>query len=79
MKPIATLMKPLHSIDLKTGKPVKATVERSDICAVPAAGVIAENVVAFEIARAMRDKFGGDSLREMKRNYHGYLEQIRKK
>ncbi len=79
MKPIATLTKPLHSVDLKTGKVAKATVERSDICAVPAAGVIAENVVAFELVRAMQEKFGGDSLREMKRNYHGYLEQIRRK
>ncbi len=78
MKPIATLMKPLHSIDLKTGKTAKASVERSDVCAVPAAGVIAENVVAFELARAMQEKFGGDSLREMKRNYHGYTEQISK-
>jgi len=75
MKPIATLTKPLLSVDLKTGKTVKATVERSDVCAVPAAGVIAENVVAFELARAMREKFGGDSLREMKRNYHGYIAQ----
>lgn len=79
MKPIATLMKPLQSIDLKTRKAVKATVERSDVCAVPAVGVIAENVVAFELARALQEKFGGDSLREMKRNYHGYLEQIRRK
>ncbi|MDD5259973.1 MAG: chorismate synthase, partial [bacterium] len=60
-------------------KAVKATVERSDVCAVPAAGVIAENVVAFELARSMQEKFGGDSLREMKRNYHGYMEQIRRK
>ncbi|MDD5354182.1 MAG: chorismate synthase, partial [bacterium] len=79
MKPIATLMKPLHSVDLRTGKAAKATVERSDVCAVPAAGVIAENVVAFELARSMQEKFGGDSLREMKRNYHGYMEQIRRK
>ncbi|MDD5491752.1 MAG: chorismate synthase [bacterium] len=79
MKPIATLMKPLHSVDLKTGKAAKATVERSDVCAVPAAGIIAENAVAFELARAMQEKFGGDSLREMKRNYHGYMEQIKNK
>ncbi|MDD5131684.1 MAG: chorismate synthase [bacterium] len=78
MKPIATLTKPLPSVDLKTGKAVKATVERSDVCAVPAAGVIAENVVAFELARAMQEKFGGDSLREMKRNYHGYIAQSSK-
>ncbi|MBI5554620.1 MAG: chorismate synthase [Elusimicrobia bacterium] len=79
MKPIATLIKPLQSIDLKTGKAAKATVERSDVCAVPAAGVIAENVVAFELVRAMQEKLGGDSLREMKRNYQGYMEQIRRK
>lgn len=78
MKPIATLMKPLRSIDLKTGKSAKATVERSDVCAVPAAGVIAENVVAFELARALQEKFGGDSLREMKRNYQGYIGQIKR-
>jgi chorismate synthase len=78
MKPIATLMKPLHSVDLKTGKAAKATVERSDVCAVPAAGVIAENAVAFELARAMQEKFGGDSLHEMIRNYHEYAEQIKK-
>lgn len=78
MKPIPTLYKPLRSIDIKTKKPFQATVERSDICAVPAASVIGEAVVAFEIANAFIDKFGGDSVDEIKRNYRGYLEYLRK-
>ncbi len=78
MKPIATLMTPLESVNIKTKKPVRASVERSDVCAVPAAGVIGESVIAIEIANAMIEKFGGDSLREMKRNYNGYMEQVRK-
>lgn len=77
MKPIPTLMKPLRSVDMHTRKPFKAGVERSDVCAVPAAGVVAEAVVAFEIASAMLEKFGGDSIEEMKRNYNAYLRQIR--
>ena len=78
MKPIATLSKPLASVNIKTKKPFKATVERSDTCAVPAAGVIGEAVAAVEIANAMIEKFGGDSVSEMKRNFDGYLEQIKK-
>jgi chorismate synthase len=78
MKPIATLRKPLASVNIKTKKAVKATVERSDACAVPAAGVIGENVVAIEVANAMLEKFGGDSLGEMLRNYEGYLAQVRR-
>jgi chorismate synthase len=77
-KPIATLMKPLESVDLNTKEPSKAAYERSDACAVPAASVILENVVAFEIARAMCDKFAGDSLTEMKANYSNYLATARK-
>ncbi len=77
-KPIATLMKPLESVDLNTKETSKAAYERSDACAVPAAAVIIENVVAFEIARAMVDKFAGDSLVEMKSNYTHYLEMARK-
>ena len=65
MKPIATLAKPLESINLETRRPEEAAYERSDVCAVSAASVIVENVVAFEIARAVVDKFGGDSLREI--------------
>ena len=78
MKPIPTLYKPLKSVDIKTKKPFTASVERSDICAVPAASVIGEAVVAFEIANAFVDKFSGDSLGEIKRNYKGYLEYLRR-
>lgn len=77
MKPIPTLIKPLRSVDVLTKKPFKASVERSDVCAVPAAGVVGEAVVAFEIANAMIEKFGGDSLSEMKRNYNGYMKYVR--
>ncbi|MFH1190028.1 MAG: chorismate synthase [Candidatus Omnitrophota bacterium] len=77
MKPIATLGSPLASVNIRTKKPVRASVERSDVCAVPAAGVIGEAVVAIELADAMIGKFGGDSVREMKRNYAGYMEQAR--
>jgi chorismate synthase len=78
MKPISTLRKPLASVNIKTKRPFKATVERSDICAVPAAGVVGEAVSAIEIANAFIEKFGGDSIAEMRRNYEGYLSQIRK-
>jgi len=76
MKPIATQYAPMASVDLLTKEPFKASIERSDICSVPAAGVIGEAVVAFEIARALREKFGGDSLDEMTRNYRGYLTSL---
>lgn len=78
MKPIATLLKPLDSINIKTKRKAKAAVERADVCVVPSSGVIAESVSAIEIARAMGEKFGGDSLSEMKRNFEGYLKQLRK-
>jgi chorismate synthase len=77
-KPISTLMKPLESVDLNTKETSKAAYERSDACAVPAASVILENVVAFEIARAMTDKFAGDSLVEMRQNYESFLALARK-
>jgi chorismate synthase len=77
MKPIPTLMKPLRSADLASKKPFKASVERSDVCAVPAAGVVAEAAVAFELAAALIEKFGGDSIEEMKRNYHGYEKHLK--
>jgi chorismate synthase len=77
-KPISTLMKPLESVDLNTKESSKAAYERSDACAVPAASVIMENIVAFEIARAMVEKFGGDSLLEMKTNYESFLGIARK-
>ena len=78
MKPISTLMRPLASVNMKTKKPEKAEYERSDVAVVPAGSVIGEAVTACELADAFLEKFGGDSLREIKRNYEGYLEQIRK-
>ncbi|NVN89504.1 MAG: chorismate synthase, partial [Desulfuromonadales bacterium] len=77
MKPIPTLYAPLRSVDMVTHEPFEAAVERSDTCAVPAALVVAEAVVAIEIANAFLDKFGGDSVLEIRRNYDGYREQIR--
>jgi chorismate synthase len=77
MKPISTLYSPLKSVDIKTKEPFEATVERSDICTVPAAGVIGEAVVAFELASAMIEKFGGDSLTEMKQNFSSYQEYVK--
>jgi chorismate synthase len=78
MKPISTLMSPLKSVDLKSKQPADASVERSDVCSAPAAAVVGEAVVAFELAAVFLEKFGGDSLREITRNYEGYLEQIKK-
>jgi chorismate synthase len=78
MKPIATLLQPLESVDLNTKAADKAAYERSDVCAVSAASVVMEAVVAFEIARAIVEKFGGDSLTEMKANYEAYLAFCRK-
>jgi chorismate synthase len=77
MKPIPTLMKPLRSVDIVTKKPESASTERSDVCAVPAVSVVGEAAMAFEIARCFMEKFGGDSLSEVTRNYEGYLEQVR--
>lgn len=77
MKPIPTLYKPLKTVDLASKEPVEATVERSDVCAVPAAAVVAEAVVALEIAAAFLEKFGNDSITEIERNYRGYLQQLR--
>src|SRR6185295_18802298 len=73
-KPISTLRKPLESVNLDTKQSEGASYERSDVCAVPAASVIVENVVAFEVAAALVDKFGGDSLPEMKARYELYLK-----
>jgi chorismate synthase len=78
-KPISTLRKPLASINLATKENQEAQYERSDICAVPAASVIVENVVAFEIARAMIDKFGGDSLEEMKARWDLFQQLARQR
>lgn len=77
MKPISTLYQPIRSVDIETKEAVKATVERSDFCAVPSASVVAEAVVAFEIARAFLEKFGGDSLEETRGNYNGYLKRVK--
>ncbi|MBN1793508.1 MAG: chorismate synthase [Candidatus Omnitrophica bacterium] len=77
MKPIATLGKPLKSVHIETKEGAEATIERYDICAVPAAGVVAEAVCAFEIANALCEKFGADSLREMKSNFDGYRTLVR--
>jgi chorismate synthase len=78
-KPISTLQKPLESIDMQTKQPDVASYERSDICAVPAAAVILENVVAFEIARALVEKFGGDSLEEMLAHYRLFQQMARER
>jgi chorismate synthase len=77
MKPISTLMSPLQSVDMRSKQVADASVERSDVCAAPAAAVVGESVVAFEVAKAFLEKFGGDSLREIKRNYENYLERIK--
>jgi len=77
LKPISTLRRPLESVDLVTREPSKAAYERSDVCVVPAAGVVAEAMVALVLAQAMLEKFGGDSLAETRRNYDGYIEQLR--
>jgi chorismate synthase len=78
-KPISTLRKPLESINLETKQPEPAEYERSDVCAVPAASVIVENVVAFEIANAFVEKFGGDSLNEMRATYAQFLASARQR
>jgi chorismate synthase len=76
MKPISTLGQPLHSVNMQTKRSDKADFERSDFCAVAAGSVIGENSAAFVLAGAFLGKFGGDSMREIKRNYQGYLKQI---
>jgi chorismate synthase len=76
LKPISTLRKPLHSVDIDTKAEDLAAFERSDITAVPAAGVIGESMLAIVLANAMREKFGGDSLAEMQANFGMYLKSI---
>jgi len=76
LKPISTLRQPLATADLETKKAVKAAYERSDVCVVPAAGVAAEAMVAFVLAQAFLEKFGGDSMGETKRNFEGYRKQL---
>ena len=77
LKPISTLRRPLESVDLTTREPALAAYERSDVCVVPAAGVIGEAMVAIVLAQAFLEKFGGDSLTETRRNFEGYREQVR--
>jgi len=76
LKPISTLRRPLASVSYETREPVKAAYERSDVCVVPAAGVAGEAMVALTLAKLVMEKFGGDSLGELKRNFDGYREQI---
>ncbi|OGW80391.1 MAG: chorismate synthase [Omnitrophica bacterium RIFCSPHIGHO2_02_FULL_51_18] len=77
-KPYATLMSPLQSVNIDSKKKGVATVERSDVTAVPACGVVGEAMVAFELANGFLEKFGGDSLKETRRNYDGYRKQVSK-
>ena len=77
LKPISTLRRPLQSVDLVTKQPVKAAYERSDVCVVPAAGVIGEAMVALTLAAAAREKFGGDTLEEALRNFRAYQQQLK--
>ncbi|MCM8792486.1 MAG: chorismate synthase [Candidatus Omnitrophica bacterium] len=77
MKPISTLLKPLDSVNILTKRPAKAQIERSDICVVESAGVIAENNVAFVLAEAFLEKFGGDNLSQIRENYYSYLRKIK--
>lgn len=77
LKPISTLRRPLESVDLETREASAAAYERSDICVAPAAGVIGEAMVAIVLAQAFLEKFGGDSLAESRRNFDGYLQQVR--
>jgi len=79
MKPISTLMRPLGTVDLRTGERGEAVRERSDVCAVPAAGVVAEAMVALVLADAVVEKFGGDSVPELLRNFRGYVDRIRER
>jgi chorismate synthase len=76
MKPISTLLRPLATVDLKTHEPARAHYERSDICVVPAAGVVGEAMVALVIASAFLEKFGGDSMTELRRNVEAYLQSV---
>jgi chorismate synthase len=76
MKPISTLRKPLPSVDLRDGSVGDAAVERSDVCAVPAAAVVAEAMVALVLADAFLEKLGGDSVGELRRNFESYLTYL---
>jgi chorismate synthase len=77
LKPISTLRTPLGTVNMVTKQPVSAAYERSDVCVVPAGGVAGESMVSVVLAQAMIEKFGGDSLGESRRNYDGYLKQVK--
>ncbi len=77
LKPISTLRRPLESVDFETREPVKASYERSDVCVAPAAGVAGEAMVALALARCALEKFGGDSIAEARRNFDGYIRQLK--
>jgi chorismate synthase len=76
MKPISSLTRPLSTVDVATGEPAVAINQRSDVCAVPAAGVVAEAMVALVLADAALEKFGGDSVEESRRNCEAYLKSL---
>jgi chorismate synthase len=78
MKPLSTLRTPLKSVDLATKEAVEAVVERSDVCAVPAAGIVGEAMMAIVLANAFLEKFGGDSIEETRRNHTAYLEGLKR-
>jgi chorismate synthase len=77
MKPISTVPKALDTVDLSTGQPAKAINQRSDVCAVPAAGIVAEAMAALVLAEAVLEKFGGDSVNETRRNFQSYMQNLR--
>src|SRR6202022_4612709 len=77
LKPISTLRRPLQTVDMVTKQPITAAYERSDVCVVPAGGVAGESMVAFVLAQAMIEKFGGDSLTEARRNFEAYRLQLK--
>jgi chorismate synthase len=79
MKPISTLMKPLPSVDLRDGSIGAAATERSDVCAVPAAAVVGEAMVALVLADALLEKFGGDSVGEVRRNFDSYIAFLKER
>lgn len=79
MKPIPTLKKPLNTIDMETKKQVHAQFERSDVCAVPSASIVAENMLAYVLANEMMIKFGGDSIEELKSNFENYMDGLKKR
>jgi chorismate synthase len=76
MKPLSSLRKPLRSVDIRSAKPVSAAKIRSDVCAVPAAGVIAETMIALTLVEDALDKFGGDSLEETLTNYRAHVKRV---